>query len=393
MFARRRRRPSATRLATALLAAGLLGGCATPAGPIFPPVAGAPAFPPPPDTPRVRYVGSLGTEADLKPGVSALDGLGQAIFGKPSVRSMLAPYAVVTVGERVFVCDGAAQTLHVFDLATRAYAQWRPGEAKEPPASDGTAPANHHLRFSQPVGITADPSGRIYVADSVAAVLFVFDQNGQCIGDLGYGTLKRPCGVAYDRLHDRLLVTDSAHHQLLALALDGTLLQAVGTRGMGPGEFNFPTNVTIDADGRVYVSDTLNFRVQAFDAELRPTATIGRLGDMPGYFAQPKGIAVDSEHHLYVVDAQFEAVQVFAPDGTLLMTFGQEGSGPGEFWLPAGIFIDVNDRIWIADSYNRRVQVFDYLREAPPTEAVPAAAGSSSSAAAPSDTAPGTSAP
>lgn len=351
--------------------AGSIAGCATPAGPIFPDRAQPLVFPPAPDTPRVRYVGQLATEADLKPAKSALAGLGEALFGKDSTRSMLAPYAIATAGERLFVCDGSAQVLHVFDLATREYEQWKPD------ADPKLHPDAHH--FSQPVGIAIDfgegggegasasasRPRRIFVSDSVAATIFLFDAEGHSLGDIGYGTLKRPCGIAFDAKRDRLLVADSGHHQLLAMSPEGTLLQAVGTRGSDLGEFNFPTNVAIDAEGLVYVSDSLNFRVQVLDESLKPVRQIGKLGDMPGYFAQPKGVAMDSERHVYVVDSQFEAVQVFTVEGQLLMSFGEEGAGPGQFWLPSGIHIDAKDRIWIADSYNRRVQVFDYLREVP----------------------------
>jgi DNA-binding beta-propeller fold protein YncE len=360
--------------ATIALGCAALSGCASPAGPVFPPLTEARVFPPPPDAPRIRYVGSLSTEADLKAGKSALESFGEALFGKSSVRSMLSPYAIYARGNELFVCDGSAQVLHVFDLETRAYRQWRPDvepNGQTHAAADADAGAASRLRFSQPVALTGDAQGRIYVADSVAGAIFVFDATGHCLGDLGFGTLKRPCGIAYDPLRDRLLVTDSGHHQLLVLSTDGTLVAAIGTRGTAAGEFNFPTNVTIDHTGRVFVSDTLNFRVQVFDTDLKPMGQIGRLGDMPGYFAQPKGVAVDSENHVYVVDSQFEAVQIFTPEGQLLLSFGEEGSGQGEFWLPAGIFIDLNDRIWIADSYNRRVQVFDYLREPLPASAAP----------------------
>lgn len=355
-----------------ILGCAALSGCASPAGPVFPQLTDARVFPPPPDVPRIRYVGSLSTEADLKAGKSAWESFGEALFGKGSVRSMLSPYAVYAQGNEVFICDGSAQVLHVFNLETRAYRQWRPEaepHGQSHPAESPSDGTKHALHFSQPVAITGDGKGRIFVADSVAGAIFVFDATGHCLGDLGFGSLKRPCGIAYDAARDRLLVTDSGHHQLLVLSTDGTLIAAVGTRGTAAGEFNFPTNVAIDHTGRVFVSDTLNFRVQVFDADLKPVGQIGRLGDMPGYFSQPKGVAVDSENHVYVVDSQFEAVQIFTPEGQLLLSFGEEGSGQGEFWLPAGIFIDLNDRIWIADSYNRRVQVFDYLREPAPAPA------------------------
>jgi len=336
-----------------LCAIGLcLAGCAKPAGVIFPPLDKPLAWPGGSEPDRIRYVGQLVTSVDLKPAVPFGQGLVDALFGKKDINSMLTPYALCTDGaQRLFVADTNAQFVHVFDLERRTYEQWRP--PKETP-------------FSQPVGIAYDPAGRLFVADSIAACVFVFDASGKPMGHIGSGLLSRPCGIAYDPSNSRLLVADTAAHQLIALSATGQLLARIGQRGTELGEFNYPTNVAVDTQGRIYVSDSLNFRVQQLSPDLKPLRQIGRKGDMPGYFSHPKGLALDSQDHLYVVDANFEAVQIFNSSGTLLMDFGEEGQGPGEFWLPAGIFIDRLDRIWIADSYNRRVQVFDYVPENKP---------------------------
>jgi sugar lactone lactonase YvrE len=351
-----------------LLVIALSGGCGQRRGEVFTPIDPPIAWPPPPDVARIRYVGSLSTSGDLKPGKSMFKALGEAIFGKDEVYAMLSPLAVCTDhGQRVFVVDSNAQCVHVFDLDSRAYAQWRPGgvtiDGKMRPGRSTTLV---HDAFSQPVGAVFDPRGRLLVSDSVAGVIFVFDSTGQCTGEIGAGLLSRPCGLAFDVTRDRLLVADCGLHQVLALDGEGRLLARVGSRGVALGQFNYPTNVAVDSVGRVFVSDTLNFRVQVFDSQYQPLRQIGRQGDMPGYFAQPKGLALDSENHLYVIDAQFEAVQVFDTDGRLLLNFGEEGHGPGQFWLPAGMAIDSNDRIWIADSYNQRVQVLEYQPEAQP---------------------------
>jgi len=327
----------------------IAGGCGKPPGVIFPPPKPPLLWPPTPEPPRIRYVGQLLTDEDLKPGVPFFDSVGRALFGKKPAFSMLSPYALCTDGaDRLFVADSNAQFVHVFDLKTRKYQRWEP-------------PSPYH--FAQPVGIAYDPNGRLFVADSVAGVIHVFDAAGQYKGQIGRGAVLRPCGLAFDKRGRRLLVADAGAHRLVFLSTTGDLLAHLGSRGAGPGHFNYPTNVAIDSRGRIYVSDSLNFRVQQFGPDFMPTRQIGKKGDMPGYFGQPKGVAVDSADHLYVMDANFEAVQIFDPDGNLLLDFGHEGRAPGEFWLPAGIFIDPHNRIWVADVYNRRIQVFDYVTE------------------------------
>lgn len=331
---------------TLLLMMIMVAGCQTPPGVIFPPVDPPILFPPKPEVTRISWVGQLMTEADLKPGVSGFAAWGEAFFGKNPVRTMLTPFALCTDGKsRLFVADSNAQVVHVFDLETRKYEAWKPGDNRP---------------FSQPVGVAWDPAGKLFVCDSIGAAVFVFDTNGALVSEWGGGRFTRPTGIAVDPARSRILVVDTAAHALVELNTSGEVVRKLGERGVGLGQFNFPTHLTIDRTGKVYVSDTLNFRVVQYSPDLKPIRQIGSHGDLPGYFSQPKGVATDSENHLYVVDAQFESVQVFDDQGRLLMDFGEEGNKPAEFWLPTGIFIDPQDRIWIADSYNKRVQVFDY---------------------------------
>src|SRR4051794_40377784 len=139
----------AARFIILMLLAIALGGCAQKAGEIFPPLAKPVLFPPPPEQPRIRYVGQLSTSADLKPAVPFGQGFGDALFGKKKNASMLSPYALCTDGrDRLFVADSNAQCVHMFDLSSRKYEQWKP--------------ASQQKKFSQPVGIAFDPSGRLF---------------------------------------------------------------------------------------------------------------------------------------------------------------------------------------------------------------------------------------
>jgi DNA-binding beta-propeller fold protein YncE len=338
-------------VAAAVLVA--VAGCGKPPGQLFPPPAKPIVWPAPPERARIRYVGQLSTSADLKPGVPITQGFGEMLFGKAPAYSMLTPYAVCTdEADRLFVADSNAQVVHVFDLKGRRYFRW--------------APANREKRFAQPVGIAYDPAGRLFVADSVAGRIYEFDRRGRQTGVIGAGVVVRPCGLAFDARRRQLFVADAGAHRVLVFSQRGELVTRIGTRGVALGQFNYPTNVAVDARALLYVSDSLNFRIQQFSPQLQPLRQIGRKGDVPGYFAQPKGVAVDTQGHLYVVDANFEAVQIFNDQGALLMDFGQEGRQPGGFWLPAGIYIDRRNRIWVADCYNRRVQVFDFLPEGRP---------------------------
>ncbi len=349
----------ATRLARACVAAlflvtgAMLGGCSKPAGVIFEPLASPLLWPPPPTPARIVYIGQLAASSDLKPAKDGLQGLGEAIFGKKDESQVVSPCAICTDGgQRLFVADPGAQLVHVFDMATRKYAQWKPAAPEQ---------------FTQPVGLAWDPAGRLLVADSVGEAIFVFAADGTYKGKLGVGALQRPAGIAREAATGRFFVADVYAHQVVVLSPEGEVVRRIGERGAGMGEFNYPTNVVFDSKGRLYVSDSLNFRIQQFAPSpgLRFTRYIGKQGDVPGTFSQPKGVAVDGEDHVYVIDSRFENVQIFDDIGRLLLFFGEEGTGPGQFWLPAGVCIDAQNRIWVADTYNRRVQVFQYIPGTP----------------------------
>ena len=119
----------------------------------------------------------------------------------------------------------------------------------------------------------------------------------------------------------------------------------------------------VDKDGNVYISDTLNNRIQIFDADGKFISMFGKAGDAPGTFQRPKGIAIDSDGHIWVVDASQCNVQIYDKDGHLLAFFGYGGGLPGQFGLPAGIAIDKNNRVVVSDQVRGRIQVFRYITD------------------------------
>jgi len=180
-----------------MCALATIGGCAKPAGQVFPPLEKPIVWPASPERARIRYVGELRTDADLKPAVSFFKGVGNALFGEEPIQAMLTPFAVCTDGgDRIFVADSGAQVVHVFDIGTRRYEKWHPEK-------DGQ-------RFAQPVGVAWNSiAHQLFVADSVAGSVYVFDSRGRFLGPLPINVpLKRPCGLAYEATRNRLFITD-----------------------------------------------------------------------------------------------------------------------------------------------------------------------------------------
>ncbi|MHC5172690.1 MAG: 6-bladed beta-propeller [Planctomycetota bacterium] len=332
--------------ALAMILCVALGGCSRPAGTIFTPLTEPLLWPQPPETPRIAYVGMISTEDDLKPAVSWSQGLKELFFGKEEIGVLISPTAVIGDSEKIYVTDSAG-SVHIFDLESRQYTQVTLVGTEE--------------TLIMPVAATF-MNQNICITDSVLKKVFVFDKRGNYEFSLGRDILQRPTGVVFNSLFNKLYVADTAKHNVKVFDSAGNQVSEFGSRGVEPGQFNFPTHLCTDEEGNVYVSDTLNYRVQVFSHKGTFLRTFGIHGDRPGNFAHPAGIATDSRGHVYVVDKQYENIQIFDAEGNILMAIGVEGHGPGQFWLPAGIFIGTDDRVYVADTFNKRIQVFEFLK-------------------------------
>jgi DNA-binding beta-propeller fold protein YncE len=274
------------------------------------------------------------------------------VAGEPDYRFLVSPYSVTTDSRgRIIVSDPGANGVHVFDFAQHKY--------KFLTRRDKDKDATLH-----PQCVAVDAYDNVYVTDSQAGKVFVFDANGKyqrAIGSLkgGEGYFKRPTGIAVDSAAHRIYITDTLRNKIFVTDMQGSVLQIIGKNGVGDGEFNFPTELRLFGNDLVVV-DAMNFRVQVLDRSGTFRYAIGKVGDGTGWIFRPKGIGFDSEGHLYVVDGAWGIVQVFNHEGQLLYYFGGKGSGPGEFQLPTGLQIDANDHVYVVDSYNRRIQVFHY---------------------------------
>lgn len=302
-------------------------------------------WPSPPDDPRIEYVKSISDPSDIGSHPSRWQRLAGFLTGETAPRDgLIKPFGVaVDDAGNLCVTDMANHAVYYCDFARKHWHRWD---------TAGKTP------FNSPVSV-AHRHGAFYVADSEAAKVYAFDEKGRALFTLG-APLQRPVSVALSG-DSLLLVVDVQAHAVFVYDLNGRFKFKFGTRGTGPGEFNFPTHISADHSGHWFVTDSLNSRIQVFDANGKFQAQIGSAGDAPGHFARPKGVAADSLGHIYVADALFDNIQVFDLSGRLLLDWGRNGNKPGEFGLPAGIAIGADNRIYVADSYNHRVQIFRYI--------------------------------
>jgi DNA-binding beta-propeller fold protein YncE len=247
-------------------------------------------------------------------------------------------------GKRLYVSDLAKNGVFVFDFATKQVSLFG-GELSN---------------FKSPFGIAVDGKDHVYIVDSMARQIYVFDPQGKRLQTIAHESLERPTGIAVDSRRGKIYVADSAsskssNHVIRVFDSVGNYLSAIGTQGQEAGKFFFPTYLALDTDGNLYVADTMNARVQVFDPDGKYLKTIGERGDGYGMFDKPKGVALDSFGNIYVVDSSWSNVQIFNQQGKALLFFAGRGRFPGLLFNPTGIAIDKANRIYVADTFNGRI--------------------------------------
>jgi DNA-binding beta-propeller fold protein YncE len=321
-------------------------------------------WPNPPAITRIRYMNYFcsqkppeARETKKAKWMDRLAGVavGETISTEKRLFQLVTPYGLaVDSRNRLYVADSKVHAVFIFDTETKELQLIKNGV---------------EARFGLITGLAIDDSDRLFVADSEMRRVLVFDPKHVAEGSISEG-LASPAGMAIDNENRFLYVADPELDQVLVYDADPPhkLLRKMGTTGKGhtltaPGDFAKPTNVAVDKDGTIFVSDTFNDRVEVFDADGKFIRTFGKPGDGPGYFARPKGIAVDADGHVWVADGVQDRVQVFTPEGQLLIWMGGHGSYPGQFNALAGITIDKNNRVFTSEQYAGRVQMFRYVTD------------------------------
>jgi sugar lactone lactonase YvrE len=192
-------------------------------------------------------------------------------------------------------------------------------------------------------------------ANPLAAPIIALDSStGRPLSSFGAGLFVWPHGLHVDR-GGNVWVTDGRKdgargHQVIKFAADGTELMRLGTAGVsgnGPNQFSGPTGVAVAADGSVFVTDghetDSNHRVVKFTASGQFVLSFGEFGSGPGQFNVPHAIAIDSNGRLFVADRDNNRIQIFDQQGRFIDQWTQ-------FGRPSGISIGADDTIYVSDN-------------------------------------------
>jgi DNA-binding beta-propeller fold protein YncE len=265
------------------------------------------------------------------------------------------PYGMAVDSKgNVYIADGKVGAIFVFNSETKELQMIKNGV---------------QAHFGDIIGLAMDDSDRLFVSDTKLHRIIVFDRDHKVEGGITEGGLVDPGGMVVDNENRFLYVADAGRDQVMVYDADKfNLIRTIGTAGTKhsltePGQFAAPTNVALDADANLYVTDMFNNRVEIFDADGNFIRAWGKAGDRPGYFSRPKGIAIDADGHVWVADAVQDVLQCYTAEGQFLMWMGGHGLFPGQFRALAGLYIDKNNRMFTSEQYPGRVQMFRYFTD------------------------------
>jgi DNA-binding beta-propeller fold protein YncE len=183
----------------------------------------------------------------------------------------------------------------------------------------GFATVNLFGEIIGPGGIAISSRGEVYVSDTFAHRIIVFDQEGHYVAKLAFSADVFPTAIQFAP-DNTLLVLNGYEGNVLRVSTNGDILSTMGSAGNEPGQLGV-----------------------VFDV---------------GRFDGARGLVVDDDGSIYVVDTYNSRILKFSAAGNYLGYGGHFGSKAGEVYLPSGAFIDkVRGLLYLADTYNHRIQV------------------------------------
>ncbi len=213
--------------------------------------------------------------------------------------------------------------------------------------------------FDHPHGLRVDPEGNLWATDDGTHFVVKLSPEGRVLMVLGRRnegsesdwTFNSPADVGFGP-HGEIYVADGyGNSRIVKFDASGKFLKAWGRFGTGPGEFILPHSVVVDAQGRVYVGDRENLRIQIFDGD----GTFLKEWNGIGY---PYGLWLTADGHVWVADGGFDRIVELDGDGKILGALGEPGHGPGQFAWAHFLAIGPDRKIFVADVLNWRFQVF-----------------------------------
>lgn len=143
---------------------------------------------------------------------------------------------------------------------------------------------------------------------------------------------------------------------------DGKELASWGKTGPGPGELAGQHSITIDRQGRIYIAEPTNHRIQVFDQN-------GKTLDIWPNIRHPSNISIDAQDRLWVCDLNTNSIYAFDLNGRLVNSgWGRVGTYPGRMYGPSQFWVDTAGNLFLAEVFGGRPQKFKPKKGADPKQ-------------------------
>lgn len=164
--------------------------------------------------------------------------------------------------------------------------------------------------------------------------------------------------------------------RIMKFTKDGKFVQAWGTRGSGPTQFNQPHALAFDSKGNLYVGDRSNNRVLVFDKDMNQIADWSQ-------FSRPSGLYIDKKDMLYSADSESGGINPAHSDWKRGIRIGsvkdgkvtafipdplptcERGTSPGNpptcgsgTWVAEGVAVDAAGNVYGAEVGPRKLQKY-----------------------------------
>lgn len=226
--------------------------------------------------------------------------------------------------------------------------------------------SSRYLR--EPRLVRTDPQGRVVVLERDRSRLRIFNYRGVYQGDLVPPRLGEKAQIAAFCFGPdaTLWIADNGAGEILVYDYPSLRLKRrFGSRGSEEGEFQSIADMAVDAK-HVYVLDHTALAVQVFEHGGSFVRGWGQHAMGGANFSLPRGITVDAKGRIAVTDGLRHDIKYFDLDGHFIGHFGGAGREPGSVLAPSGIATGNDGRVYVADRGNGRIQVFEEEQLAKP---------------------------
>jgi peptidylamidoglycolate lyase len=210
-------------------------------------------------------------------------------------------------------------------------------------------------------GLRVGPDGNLWCVDVEAHAVFKMSPEGRILMVLGQQGGKpgndtaedgfnRPTNVAF-RSNGNVYVSDGyVNSRVVEFNPAGEFVRKWGSKGTGEGQFDLVHDVAVDQQGRIYVADRNNERIQVFSEEGKFLAQWNGIGAPWGIYYVAK------EQAIYMCDGKYNRILKLNLEGQIVGALSSWGKAPGKVDFAHSIAVDPEGSIYVAEIKNWRVQ-------------------------------------